>query len=286
MSVTSMERAPKTQWPNLLPTDRGFQRGDGIFETLSVVGGKPQALELHLTRFEASAAALALPKLDRESWRSMLLRAIDENPSDREQYVKFLLSRGQESVDLPATVDANFGPTVVLYIADAASYEVARSTGISAVFLESGRDSGAAVRAPWLLLGAKTLSYAVNMAVARAARARGADDAILTTTDGYVLEASSSTVVALVDGVYCTPDASIGILLGTSQVSLFEGLDARGEKTRVGLITPDELRAADAVWLVSSVRMVVPVHTLDGVALAVKPELTVMLNDVLLAREN
>jgi 4-amino-4-deoxychorismate lyase len=286
MSVASMERTAAHERPTLLATDRGFQRGDGIFETLSVVGGKPQALELHLNRFEASAAALALPKPDRESWRSMVRRAIDENPSDREQYVKFMLSRGQESVDLPATVDANFGPTVVLYIADAASYETARTSGISAVFLDSGRDSGAAGRAPWLLLGAKTLSYAVNMAVARAARARGADEAILTTTDGYVLEASSSTVVALIDGVYCTPDAGIGLLLGTSQVSLFEGLETRGEKTRVGLITPDELRAADAVWLVSSVRMVVPVHTLDGSPLPVKPELTVMLNDVLLAREN
>jgi 4-amino-4-deoxychorismate lyase len=69
-------------------------------------------------------------------------------------------------------------------------------------------------------------------------------------------------------------------------VSLFEGLDARGEKTRRGLITQDELRAADAVWLVSSVRMAVPVHTLDGSALPVNPELTVMLNDMLLAREN
>ncbi|MDQ1608998.1 MAG: 4-amino-4-deoxychorismate lyase [Microbacteriaceae bacterium] len=286
MSVASMERTRAHERPMVLSTDRGFQRGDGIFETLSVVGGKPQALDLHLNRFETSAAALAMPKPDRESWHSMVLRAIDENPSDQAQYLKFMVSRGQESVDRPATVDANFGPTAILYIADAASYETARASGISAVFLDSGRDSGAAARAPWLLLGAKTLSYAVNMAIARAAGARGADEAILTTTDGYVLEASSSTVVALIDGVYCTPDASIGILPGTSQVSLFEGLDARGEKTRRGLITQDELRAADGVWLVSSVRMAVPVHTLDGSALPVNPELTVMLNDMLLAREN
>ena len=48
---------------------------------------------------------------------------------------------------------------------------------------------------PWLLAGAKTLSYAVNMAALRHAERHGAGDVIFVSSDGYVLEGPRSTVV-------------------------------------------------------------------------------------------
>ena len=63
------------------------------------------------------------------------------------------------------------------------------------MLLDRGYDSDVAERAPWLLLGAKTLSYAVNMAALRYARKHGADDVIFTSSDGRVLEGPTSTVL-------------------------------------------------------------------------------------------
>ncbi len=53
--------------------------------------------------------------------------------------------------------------------------------------LDRGYRHDAERTSPWLLAGAKTLSYAVNRAMLREAARRGADDAIFVSSDGYVL---------------------------------------------------------------------------------------------------
>ena len=51
-----------------------------------------------------------------------------------------------------------------------------------------GYPSDITARAPWLLNGAKTLSYAFNCAVHRECARRGVGDAILYSEDGYTME--------------------------------------------------------------------------------------------------
>lgn len=87
---------------------------------------------------------------------------------------------------------------------------------------------GAAERAPWLLLGAKTLSYAVNMAALREAHRRGADDAIFLSSDGFVLEAPTASLILRFDDRFVTPAPNGGILHGTTQLSVYEYLAAQG----------------------------------------------------------
>src|SRR2546421_12686427 len=42
-------------------TDEGFLRGDGVFEVVRIYGGRPFALDEHLTRMAGSARNLRLP---------------------------------------------------------------------------------------------------------------------------------------------------------------------------------------------------------------------------------
>ena len=132
-----------------------------------------------------------------------------------------------------------------------------------------------------LLAGAKTLSYAVNMAVLRYVQERGADDAIFITDERRVLEgATSSVLVAKIeDGkkVLYTPEPSHGILPGTTQGAVFEAARQAGWELGFGPLYPQDLFESDGVWLASSVRLIAPVTHLNGTALAHDPELTATL---------
>lgn len=259
--------------PALTVGELSTQRGDGIFESIGVVGGHPQEVEAHLERLAHSAELCDLPAPNLAQWREAVAIAASEcGPG--EGVVKLILSRGIEH-----------GPTPTAWAtaAAAADFTAARTDGIRVVTLDRGYAIDAPARAPWLLLGAKTLSYAVNMAALREAHRRGADDAIFLSSDGYVLEAPTASLILRRGDTFITPAPNGGILHGTTQLSLFDHLAERGFETAYETIPADELRRADAAWLVSSVRLAAPIIELDGAALAVDAEVTASLNSYLLS---
>ncbi|MEJ3403785.1 aminodeoxychorismate lyase [Rathayibacter sp. YIM 133350] len=251
--------------PALRVGELSTQRGDGIFETIAIVDGHAQEREPHLARLARSAEICDLPAPNPVQWRAAIDYATANVPQEGELAMKIVLSRG---------VEHGPAPTAWLTVTAAADFTVVRGNGIRVITLDRGYDSGAAERAPWLLLGAKTLSYAVNMAALREAKRRGADDTIFLTSDGYVMEGPTSSVIARIDGVFTTPRPSGSILAGTTQASLFEYIRTHEYPVAERDVTGEELRTADAIWLVSSVRLAAPVIELDGMPLAIDREPT------------
>ena len=276
--------------PQLLVTDLGVTRGDGVFETMLAVGGTVRKMQAHLDRLAGSATALDLDIPDQDAWRRAIAAAVarhrSENapadPSADELVVKLVVTRGVEGAPTP-TAWVQASPA-------GAAGRRQRETGIDVILLDRGYDSDVAERAPWLLLGAKTLSYAVNMAALRHAHKQGADDVIFTSSDGRVLEGPTSTVLLAHveksdDGTtvkrLITPQLDSGILPGTSQGALFAAAKAAGWELGYGPLEPRDLLDADAVWLISSVRLLAPVNRIDGKEIgtpSVQKELTTELN--------
>lgn len=254
--------------------DHGPARGDGIFETIGVVGRHPQSVEAHLERLAASAASLDLPAPNLAQWRLAIGRAVAALPETRQSAVRLVLTRGS----------AQGTPTGWVSATPSTSGFPERDAGISVVLLDRGLASDVQDRSPWLLAGAKTLSYAVNMASLREAHRRGADDVLFVSSDGYVLEGPTSTLVARFGDTYVTPPASSGILAGTTQLALWEHLDEQGLVGEYRMVTPAELLGADAVWLLSSVRLAAPVTSIDGQPVGVDADRTASFNAALLAR--
>lgn len=262
----------------LTATDLAATRGDGIFETVVVVDGIPQALDAHLDRFARSAAMLDLPEPRRELWRHAVMASAEALHAHTPRgAVKFVMSRGDEAGDATPTGWAlGFAPD---------SRPSGSTPEVDVAILDRGYRHDVAETSPWLLQGAKTLSYAVNMAALREARRRGAQDVIFTSIDGYVLEGPNSTVLARIDGVYVTVPTELGVLPGTTQGDAFTALEGWGAQVEVRRITVDELRAADAIWLCSSTRGAAPVRSLDGEPWTVDATTTERLNDALDARK-
>ncbi|WP_026455488.1 aminodeoxychorismate lyase [Saccharomonospora iraqiensis] len=247
--------------PQIRVDDLGLLRGDGIFETVLVVDGVPRELGAHLDRLARSAAMLDLPEPDRAAWERAVRLVVENWTGPDEIAVKLVYTRGAEGDPDAEPVGYALGMDI------AEPVRAARVDGVAAVRLDRGFGPELAERAPWLLLGAKTLSYGVNMAALREAARRGADDVVFTATDGSVLEGPTSTVVLVRGGTLYTPPPTVGILPGTTQRAVFRAAEAAGWATKIEPIAAEELFTADAVLLASSVRKLTRVHTLDGTPL-------------------
>ena len=243
--------------PVLRAHDLGVARGESVFETLRLAAGRPAFLDLHLARLQRSAERLAIPL---PSGWEQLARTAATAYGDADGMLRLTCSKG-----VPG------GSPVGFALASAIPAETVRGRehGVRAVTLSLGVPADLRANAPWLLGGVKSTSYAVNMATLRAAEAQGAQDAIWVSSDGQVLEAPTSTVAWVTHGVLVTPPAEeVGTLPGTTaHVAL--ALGPVPVEVRRG--TVEELRAADEVLLLSSVRGVAPVIALDGRALGVGP---------------
>lgn len=251
--------------PLLFADDLAAVRGDGVFETLLVRDGRACLVGPHLRRLAQSAAMLELPDPDLSAWRRAIDMAVGEWSAQTaaEGALRLVYSRGRES---------GSPPTGYLTVAPlAARVDAARTDGVAAVLLDRGLAAAVADTMPWLLAGAKTLSYAINMAALRHGAERGADDVIFVSSDGLILEGPRSTVViaAEIDGRTCllTPPPWYPILRGTTQQALFEVARAKGFDCDYQALRPADLFAAQGVWLVSSITLAARVHTLDGKAM-------------------
>ncbi|MFC4242400.1 aminotransferase class IV [Gryllotalpicola reticulitermitis] len=261
--------------PILEGTDLGATRGDGVFETLGVLSGLPQAISGHFWRLARSAELLELPAPNLEQWLVAMRMAAAALPSDRQGGVKLALSRG---------IEGSGQPSGWLVATEAEGDFPERTSGIRVATLDRGYSSDLSERAPWLLPGAKTLSYAVNMAALREARRRGAQNAIFVSSDGYVMEAPQSTVLLRRGNTLITPKIDIGILPGTTQMSAFAVAEEWGLETVDRLVPVSELHDSDGVWILSSVALATPITAVDELPIAVDHEFSGRLNAALISR--
>jgi len=217
-------------------TDEGLLRGDGAFEVLRLYGGRPYALDPHLRRLGRSAELLRLPA-DLEAVRADVERLLAAAVAPDPGALRIVLTRGGRRLLLTESLP-----------------EHAPSIRLATV-------TYAPVR---LLDGVKSLSYAANMLATRLAQAwdgeGGADEALLVTPHGRVLEAPTSSIFWVAGGVVRTPPLSDHILASITRAVVIELAGAEERSC-----TLDELLGADEAFLVSTTREVQPVVAIRGV---------------------
>src|SRR5699024_6664286 len=200
--------------------------------------------------------------------QAVLARAVDAaiaaHAPVEELSVRVMLTRGIEGEGVPtcwihARVSDDWSPY---------------RAGIRVAVLDRGLPTTVTESSPWLLPGAKTLSYAVNMAAVREAKRRGADDVLFLASDGYVLEGPTSTLMVRRGDGFLTTPVSAGVLPGTSVRTLFDHLHQDGFAVGEELMTVEDVTGSDGAWLLSSTRLAAPITHLDDAVLPVDPELT------------
>ena len=232
--------------------DHGLTVGDGVFETVKAVEGKPFALSRHLDRLADSARGLGLPEPDRDEVRRACAAVTEANPMPlgrlRITYTGGVSPLGSDRGDAP--------PTLVVALGEAARRP----------------DTTSVVTVPWTrnehgaLAGLKTTSYAENVVALARARQQAASEALFANTRGRLCEGTGTNVFLVLDGELHTPALESGCLAGITRA-----LVVRWSGAKESDLPLDALHEADEVFLTSSMRDVQAVHRIDGRELGAAP---------------
>ena len=241
--------------------DLSVLRGDGIFEATTVWRGYPVSLENHLRRLSDSARLMDLPAPNHAAFAAAI-RAVVAHYDDPEPgpLLRILVSRGLDP-ETGVGAEQRNDPSVWIFLDGRGTLHSLNP--VTLISLSRGYASDVTTKAPWLLNGAKTLSYAINQSMHRECARRSVDDAVTFTTDGYTLECPNSSIVAEFGGHFITPDPRIGILNGTSQRELFAWAQQEGKSIEYRKLPLTELRDADHLYMTHG-GWAVPIRGLDG----------------------
>lgn len=226
--------------------DRSFLYGDGLFETVRVMApGTVRWLDRHCERLRRSGAALGFPESHIERGVDALRAVVEREPG----LWRVTVSRPGEGAPFGGSgrIDTRFRPF---------SQPARPNLGLAEDFYLPDD----------FLAEHKTTSYQRYIEARRLALANGFEDALLTSRDGLVGEATTANIVAVVDGSPVTPPVR-GILDGVTRRGVLELAEARDEPVEVREMSVEELRRADEIALLSAGVGVLAAASLEGRAL-------------------
>jgi D-alanine transaminase len=236
------------------PLDRSFLFGDGVYEVIPARAGRARRLEANLARLTRSLRELRIrnPHTD-QRWRELIEQLILANGGG-DLYVYLQVSRGAEfgrnHAPLPDVEPTVFAYCTPLPRASAATLE----QGIACITANDTR---------WARCDIKSVALLANVLLRQQAIEANAAETILL-RDGWLTDASASTVYIVKEKEVQVPPNSTQLLPGTTRNLLETLADANGIARRSVPISEAQLRAADEVWLTAATRGVVAVTTLDG----------------------
>lgn len=235
------------------PGDRGFSLGDGVFETICVREGAPLHLSRHLARLQQGLALLGMPPPTMPLADALQAVLAANRLSDA--VLRLTVSRGvaargvlpQGPVSPTVLITASPLPPALppahLVIAD-----VTRRNEFSP------------------LSRIKSLNYLDTILARQEAAARGADDALMLNTQGFVAEATAANLFLWLDGALITPPLADGALPGIARGLLIEGAGATERR-----VAPAELAQAEGGFLSNSLGLR-PIASIAGRPLPVLAE--------------
>lgn len=250
--------------PHLSAFDRGFQLGDGVFETLRARSGHPTELAQHVARLRRSAAGLAIRlPVDIEARLTgavaELLAAEGLDGPIGDASIRITVSRGPIVARGLLPRGEPPPPTVVVQawpVMPPPADHLERGLHLVASAVRRDPENPLAVL--------KTTSRADYIYARVEARDAGADDALFLTIDGYLSEATTANLFLVRRGELATPALACAVLPGTTRDWLLAWAARVGLAPHEGWLTTRDLVEAEEAFLSSSVAGILPVTRFAG----------------------
>lgn len=196
--------------------DHGILVGDGVFETVKAIQGRPFALTRHLRRLSVSAVGLGLPEPDLDAIRRGTLDVLAAAPAWDVGRIRITFTSGVGPLSSDRGTD---GTTTVIAVSEQQPF-APTSDVLIVPWPRNERD---------VLVGLKTTSYAANVRALAYARERGGTEAVFGNLAGNLCEGTGSNVFLVRDGRLVTPPLSSGCLAGVTRALVLEWLDVEEE---------------------------------------------------------
>jgi len=239
----------KTRWS---PGQAGLICGWGLFTTVRIVRGEAFAYERHWRRLEKDAALIRLPLTYTGARVRVQLQELIRTNGVREGCARIYLVWNTvgswKSDEKMAEVD------LVIATADLPHYpEMVRLA-----LREHGRHAASP------LAGVKTISWLDSVWAAEEAKREGYDEVVLLNERGEVTECTAANIFAVRNDKVITPPLSSGCLEGVTRGVLMEIAAEAGTTVVEQAMRPEDLYAADEVFITSTNRNVIGVKEIAG----------------------
>ena len=234
--------------PTILPGNRAHLYGDGVFESIRIINGRPLNLENHILRLLAGARAIHMrPSASYTTafFEAKILELCAQSGINEGGRCRLSLDRISGGAYLP---DAN----EATYYIEVSSYEV-NHFELNARGLELDIYQEIKLQKN-LLSNFKTKMGLPYVMGALYAKSKGLDDVFLTDYRGQILETSSCNFFIISNGVLYTPSLEEGCLAGTMRMQVINLALANGIKVYESAILPQHLLAADEIFLTNAIR--------------------------------
>ena len=243
------------------PLDRGFLFGDGIYEVIPSYFGKMVGFQAHIDRMNDGLKAIGIElNWDDNQWLALCDKLSSSNGGGP-LGLYLHVSRGTDTKRFHA-FPTNVSPTV---FAMAFEIPVPKTPCLDTVGNGYALTSTEDLR--WKRCHIKSTSLLGNVLHFQEGFDAGSQETLLFNNKNELTEASASNIFIVKDGIIATPIQDNQILPGVTRRLIIDILTKDGTLTvQERIVTLDEVRAADEIWITSSSKEIAPVTKLDGVA--------------------
>ena len=239
--------------------DRAFLMGDGVYEVVSVLGGKLLDFDGHMIRLQRSLDALGIRNpLDAEGYLAAHHALVEKNQIG-DGLIYLQVTRGN-----PGDRDFHFPPaetepTLVMFTQSKPGLATppAVKTGIKVISVEDLR---------WHRRDIKTVQLLYPSLAKMEAKKAGVDDAWLV-EDGKVTEGTSNNTYIVKGGKIITRELSHDILHGITRAAVLRFAREAQMSVEERAFTIAEAQEADEAFCTSASSFVMPVVEIDGKAI-------------------
>ena len=240
----------------LSPGQAGLFNGWGLFTTLRISQGEPFAFERHWRRLQNDSARTHCPlPYDPETLRREIreLARINHAPECAARVYIIWNAVGSWGSD------ESFPETdLIIFTAPHPQYSAAARL----LLREDARHAASP------LAGVKVTSWLLNVWCLREAQEQGYSEVVLLNERGEVAECTAANIFCLQGGRVLTPPLSSGCLEGITRSVLLEVAPGAGYSVEEKILRPEDLFAAEEVFISSTNRNLLSVSEIAGHAIA------------------